>query len=168
MKESNENQQAVCVKCGVEKEVTEFRLAKKKEASYYDTTVSCKACHAAYMREHRYNNKANQMIIDARCRAKKHGIIFDLDYGDVSIPDLCPLLGIPIIKGKGSHDANSPSLDRIDPALGYTKDNVWVVSHRANKIKNDATVDELYTIANNLRNKQNESDLHRHRDKPST
>lgn len=168
MSESKANQQAVCVKCGVEKEVTEFRLAKKNGENYYDTSVSCKKCHASYMRQHRFKNKANQMIIDARCRAKRDGVYFDLDYGDVVIPQFCPLLGIPIIKGQGSHASNSPSLDRIDPTMGYTKDNVWVVSHRANKIKNDATAQELFTIASNLRNKQDESDLHRHRDKPST
>jgi hypothetical protein len=44
---------------------------------------------------------------------------------------------------------NSPSLDRIDPSKGYVKGNVWIVSHRGNTIKNDATHDELKAIAAN-------------------
>lgn len=40
----------------------------------------------------------------------------------------------------------SPSLDRIDNRLGYVKGNVIVVSHRANAIKRDATLDELRRI----------------------
>ena len=34
---------------------------------------------------------------------------------------------------------------------GYVKGNVWIVSRRANTIKNDATCEELELIARNLR-----------------
>lgn len=158
MSESNASNRAVCVKCEIEKEVTEFRQDKSKGG--YNTVAPCKKCHASYMRAHRFMNKDNQMIIDARHRAKKAGLPFNLEYGDLEIPRFCPLLGIPIIKGEGKHAPNSPSLDRIDPDEGYTKENVWVVSHRANKIKNDATVEELFTIANNLRIKIDEDNMH--------
>ena len=36
-----------------------------------------------------------------------------------------------------------PSVDRINPALGYTEDNVWVISFRANTIKQNASLIEL-------------------------
>ena len=41
----------------------------------------------------------------------------------------------------------SPSLDRIDPNRGYTKDNIIVMSYRANRIKNDATKEEIKKLA---------------------
>jgi len=41
----------------------------------------------------------------------------------------------------------TPSIDRIDPKKGYVKDNIIVVSMRANRIKNDATVDEIRKVA---------------------
>ena len=47
--------------------------------------------------------------------------------------------------------SNSPSIDRIDPSKGYTKDNVWVISRRANTIKSNATVDEVEKVAQGLR-----------------
>ena len=41
----------------------------------------------------------------------------------------------------------TPSIDRIDPKKGYVKDNIIVVSMRANRIKSDATVDEIWKVA---------------------
>ena len=41
----------------------------------------------------------------------------------------------------------TPSIDRIDPKKGYVKDNIIVVSMRANRIKTDATVDEIRRVA---------------------
>ena len=47
-----------------------------------------------------------------------------------------------------SNDNNySPSFDRIDPKKGYTKNNIVIVSTRANRIKSDATVDEIRKVA---------------------
>lgn len=85
------------------------------------------------------------MVRSARARAKSKGLEFNLTMESVSIPTVCPVLGITIVPfgdGVGFQDA-SPSLDRIDNAKGYTADNVIVVSWRANRIKCDATVDEM-------------------------
>jgi hypothetical protein len=35
--------------------------------------------------------------------------------------------------------------------MGYTPDNIWVISHRANQIKNDATLEELEKITYNFK-----------------
>lgn len=87
----------------------------------------------------------------AKKRAAKAGIPFDIEPTDVVIPEMCPLLGTPLTAGTRKAHANSPSLDRIIPSLGYVKGNVWVISYRANAIKNDASVEELEMIASNLR-----------------
>lgn len=60
------------------------------------------------------------------------------------------MLGIPLFKS-GKTSANSPTLDRKNSALGYTKDNVWVISHRANSAKSNLTIDELELLTKNLR-----------------
>ena len=41
---------------------------------------------------------------------------------------------------------NSPSLDRINPKKGYTKDNVIIMSNLANRIKTDATTDQIEKV----------------------
>lgn len=84
-------------------------------------------------------------------RASEKGLPFSIDVSDVVVPDVCPLLDIPISRGKGKLHAGSPSLDRIDPGLGYVPGNVWVISYRANAMKQDATVDEITLLANRLR-----------------
>lgn len=93
------------------------------------------------------------MVRNARERAKKLRVPFALNYQDFEIPEYCPLLGIKLIKHVGHQTKNddSPSLDRIVPNLGYTKDNVWVISMKANRIKNDSSLEELEMIVNNLK-----------------
>jgi hypothetical protein len=41
----------------------------------------------------------------------------------------------------------TPSIDRIDPKKGYVKENIIVVSMKANRIKTDATIDEIRKVA---------------------
>jgi hypothetical protein len=99
-------------------------------------------------------NHAAYLLKAARYRAKKAGIEFSIIVEDITIPDLCPILGIPLEKGNGRPTDNSPNIDRIDCTKGYIKGNVWVISHRANRIKNDASLEELEKIVAALRNLQ--------------
>jgi len=74
------------------------------------------------------------------------------------IPDVCPILGIPLnYLGTGvacwSRTDNSPSIDQLIPGKGYHKDNINIISWRANRIKNDGTYEELFAIAAWVENK---------------
>lgn len=90
------------------------------------------------------------MLCNARHTAKRTGVPFNLKITDIVIPKNCPILGIPLFprrgQGRGGSD-NSPSLDKIIPALGYVPGNIVVVSSRANRLKSDATIEELRDIA---------------------
>lgn len=93
----------------------------------------------------RRNPEAN-MLHGARNRALSMGIEFDLELADIVIPTHCPVFGFPLERGAGKkHDA-SPSLDRKDNTRGYTRDNIVVVSWLANRLKNNATIDQLKAI----------------------
>jgi hypothetical protein len=48
--------------------------------------------------------------------------------------------------GGWSIPPNRATLDRVDSTKGYTRDNVAFVSHRANRLKNNATAEELQAI----------------------
>ena len=81
----------------------------------------------------------------AKKRALKKGFDFNLEVCDIpEIPKTCPVLGIEI-KANTTHKPldSSPSLDRIDSTKGYIKGNVQIISNRANRIKSDATIEEL-------------------------
>ena len=73
-------------------------------------------------------------------------MLFSLTKEDIIIPDVCPVLGIPLQIGSGRPSANSPTLDRRDNSKGYTPENTFVISYRANSIKSDATPEELEKV----------------------
>lgn len=92
---------------------------------------------------------AKRLLTQAKHRAKKRGLPFNIDLSDVEIPTHCPVLGIPIhASGRRGNCANSPSIDRIIPSLGYVKGNVLVVSVQANRIKSNAAPHEILKVAN--------------------
>lgn len=90
-----------------------------------------------------------KMLRTARFRAQKHRRECTLVLSDIVVPEVCPLLGIPIFVGSRAVKNNSPTLDRKDSSKGYTPDNVWVVSWRANRIKSDATLEEMKLLIKN-------------------
>jgi hypothetical protein len=83
------------------------------------------------------------MLQNARQSAKRLGLPFNIEIEYLEIPVVCPALGITLRASTGYRTDSSPSVDRIIPHLGYVKGNVQVLSMRANRIKNDATVEEL-------------------------
>ena len=93
------------------------------------------------------------MLYQSKNRAKKRGLEFNLDECDIIIPEVCPLLDIPLYVENGVIGDHSPSLDRIDSSKGYIKGNVWVISARANAIKSNATSDEILQIGYRLRDR---------------
>jgi hypothetical protein len=94
-----------------------------------------------------------RMWAAARQRSRKEGRAFDLSLSDIIIPDVCPVFGILLDKqlSIGPRKDTSPSLDRFDSSKGYTKDNVRVISWRANWLKGKMTVTEARQIALYLR-----------------
>ena len=96
--------------------------------------------------------KLNNLYSGARRRAAASGKEFDITLEDLRklVTWRCPALGVELDwtpKGKSNTSPYSPSLDRIDNKLGYTKENVVIISRRANIIKNDASAKELFCIA---------------------
>lgn len=92
------------------------------------------------------------LVRGAKHRAKLRGLEFDLHESDLIVPAVCPILKTPIASamGKGLPAAvrrNSPSLERVDNSRGYTRDNVIIVSYRANRLKSDASLEELEALA---------------------
>lgn len=84
--------------------------------------------------------------METKKRAKARGIVFDLDISDIVIPKVCPILGIGLSFGEGRvHDA-SPSLDRIVPSKGYVKGNCFIISSKANRMKQESTLEDLEKI----------------------
>ena len=149
-----------CISCGIIKSITEFYKSKNSKDGMRHTCKNCmklsarnynRSDEAKFMAIERDKNKwrdspERMLLSNARFRAKKNNIEFSLNRDDIVIPNVCPVLGIPIIIGSGKVNYNSPSIDRIDSSKGYTKKNSRIISWRANVVKSDASLDELVMI----------------------
>lgn len=85
-----------------------------------------------------------------KASATKRGINFELtptDIDEIGIPITCPVLGIPLYFHRSKVEDDSISFDRIDSSKGYVLGNVIVISYRANRLKSDASINELRRIA---------------------
>lgn len=84
----------------------------------------------------------------AKARAKAKRLEFTITQDDIFIPDRCPVLDIPLFKNTSSGPCdNSPTIDRLDSDRGYTPENILVVSHKANRLKNNGTLEEIVSLA---------------------
>ena len=109
----------------------------------------CKPCYikrnSGYQAKYRANNRFAIRVRSCKARAREKNLPFDLttEYLESIWTDTCPAFGTPldinIKKGEEGH----AQLDRITPELGYVKGNVVWLSERANRIKDDATIEDL-------------------------
>lgn len=122
----------------------EFNRSSARACGYQPR---CRECGRLAQRETREKNYREQMVKGARRRAREQGLPFDLTVFDIIIPEVCPVLGLPLAMGEGRSRDNSPSLDKIDPAKGYVRGNVQVISDLANRMKQNAGPDQLLAFA---------------------
>lgn len=127
-----------------------------------DSELNKVKCRQYYELRGRELTRANKelniqkyLFQSAKARAKQRGEEFSIELTDIVVPEVCPIFGIPLSYNRGVKQDNSYSLDRIDSSKGYIKGNIWVISLRANRIKNDSTPEELRLIANAVENKLN-------------
>ena len=145
-----------------------MELTRNREGYLVSLTHrECTECHTIF-------EKTNSMTLCGECNCKRvksfspewrmrnrckqraltDGREFDLELEDIIIPTHCPILHIPLAvnsnaykNGKYGPNDFSPSLDRIDNSKGYVRENIQVISQRANRMKGAATVDDLKAFA---------------------
>lgn len=105
----------------------------KKQAEYY------KRQKEAYPFENRWQN------IKSRC--KEENIHFNISVNDIRKiwNGICPVFNIKLTFSDKNIDTFA-ELDRKDPSKGYVKDNIQWISRKANRIKNDASLEELEKV----------------------
>ena len=122
--------------------------ATERQREWYRENIDReRAKRRQHAREYRASHPEKRLLAAAKNRATTLGLPFDLTDADIFIPAVCPILGVPFER----HTRYAPSLDRIKPELGYVKGNVWVISRKANLMKNDATPEELEAFGRWLR-----------------
>lgn len=137
IRNGNWGKQIQCLKCDRSEKIKLAHVARQKTA-YLSGGVS--------------QTIEAQLLYSARRRAIRSGIDFEITLADIKIPECCPVLGFRLdtsSKRSKNHNPrfNAPSLDRLNSNLGYTKDNMKVISYRANVLKKDGTAAEHLQVA---------------------
>lgn len=133
------------------------RKAEYFKEYYRDNAAKIKANKAKYSAENKdklneqtrqwhKQNPEKSLLTSAKNRAKRAGVPFNLELEDIQIPEQCPILGVQLVTKAGKRTDSTPSLDRKTPGKGYVKGNVAIISWRANRLKNDGTIEELEKI----------------------
>jgi len=156
-KDSQDGYRYLCLECRKKKDSDYWKknawILTKRNKNYKHRSPERYEAILCQQREYRIKNRERSLYLQAKKRAEKLSLPFNITMADIEIPNVCPLLGIQInkIPSKLNNRDNSPSLDRIIPSLGYVSGNIMVISYRANRIKNDASLEELERIAASLR-----------------
>ena len=144
-----------CKNCGEVKTAKEFHRHPKSPDRLQYNCKSCCIKLTAIQKDKRFQLNpvrewAKSAFYNARTRARSHGVRFDLDVDFlVSIaPESCPVLGTELnySRGSGKNMMDAPSVDRIIPANGYVRENVAVISVKANMMKSNGTMDEIWSL----------------------
>ncbi|KKM25250.1 hypothetical protein LCGC14_1596910 [marine sediment metagenome] len=115
--------------------------------------IHCRPCDT--IRRKKYGKVIHGIIHNAKKRAKKKGLEFNITSKDVleinkEQKGLCAYSGIALnwdFNSKGIAKRRSPidraSLDRIDSTKGYTVDNIQVLADLVNRMKHTLSYKEL-------------------------
>lgn len=133
-----------CTRCRKELPLTSFTKHSKNKDGLQGT---CRECNNKVSQSWNANNKDVLILKRLKERATKKGLNFDLTVEDIKVPEKCPVFGFDLQRNPKVPQFNSPSVDRIDPNKGYTKDNIQILSRLANAMKQNATPEELLQFA---------------------
>lgn len=140
-------------------EITENNLCihsiYKGKIIYRNWCLACKRKNDNLLYIKRRKRDIRKFLLHStKNRAKKKKLEFNLTIEDILIPKMCPVLGLPLVANDGYAKDDSPSIDRIDPNKGYVKGNCCVISHKANRMKQENTLEDLLKIIEYIRNSQ--------------
>lgn len=131
-------------KCRGCQEVLPFDKFSKNKRTLFGLDTKCRECRKPQSKKDWEKRTPEQnMLAAAKHRAKKYDVPFNLELADIVIPERCPVFLVPF--ARNDHNL-CPQLDRIDPKKGYVKGNVAVISGKANRIKSDASAEELALV----------------------
>lgn len=103
-------------------------------------------CRRVMQRQWGESNYPILVLSQTRARARKGNLPFNLKPGDIpEPPSECPCCERQIRRRMGKN--NSPQLDKIIPALGYISGNIQWLCGRCNRLKGEASGDELMRLA---------------------
>ena len=153
----------ICKGCGISRPLETFR--KHNRGGYRWTCHPCEnrwvrttkpwdtEAKKAYQRTRRLTARGFSLTSDAKQRAKKKGIPFNLNW--VRIQEridrgFCEVTGLPFDLNT-PHSWAAPSIDQIKPNEGYTEENVRIILYSLNTMLGNWGEDIVLTVSEALR-----------------
>ncbi len=168
-------QTKLCCACKEEVKVSLFSINRANKDGLQQRCKSCdnfrqairriekageiQAYSLKYARERRKNpDHRLQMLLNsskqrAASRNREHSLTLDEIKNLWPEDNKCPVFGFELEWNSAGFRETSPSIDRIDSNKGYTKDNVQIISWKANRIKSNATQEDLEIVAKYMKDK---------------
>ena len=108
---------------------------RDKEKELRKDPEYCKKSNEHWRNYTRKNYEA-RTLASIKSKCKRYNIPFNLTIEDIVIPEVCPKTGIKLVvhTERGKY-IDTPSVDRIIPALGYVKGNIQIVCYWYNIAK---------------------------------
>lgn len=155
----------LCAECKTNKQLVDFAINRTNKDGLQRL---CKSCDNARQKKRRLIKRPETREWEKKYREKTRGVFSvrlrallnasrqrattkNRDH-TITLDDLialypadgkCPVYGTKLEFGNAGFRENSPSIDRIDSNKGYTRDNIQIISWKANRLKAWATVDDL-------------------------
>lgn len=143
-----------CKSCGVNKPIDQYYSNRRGLHSV------CRPCYikrnSAYQAKYRSKNRFAIRVRSCKSRSREKQLPFNLTSKHLKgiWTGVCPAFGVPLninsLRGSEGH----AQLDRIIPDLGYIQGNVVWLSERANRIKDDASIEDLERLIKWLKSLQ--------------
>ena len=130
------------------KNIDKIKVKDKKWRYNHKDEINSKNRSKYFSMKYKEIPMAIRLYRMAKNRAKNKGLEFSIEKEDIIIPDICPVLGISLLLDGGTVLTKdfSPSIDRFDSSKDYIKENIRVISWRANKLKSNGTLEEFKKI----------------------
>jgi len=128
-----------CRECDKKKQEAKRRKTPNKHLEYARTYQAQKRQSFDYRLQMLLNASKQRAVL----KNIEHTLTLEQLKAIYPADNKCPVFGTELQFGNAGFREHSPSIDKIDPNKGYTLDNVQIISWRANRLKADASINEL-------------------------
>lgn len=135
---------------------TPYEVRKARDPDYFTRTTKAR----------RESLPERYLWLMAKGRARRAKRKFTITPEDVIIPKYCPVFGIKLKMSDGRVSDSSPTIDRINNKKGYVPGNIVVVSWKANRLKSNASLNELKLLVSFYGQKSRESASTKNQERP--
>jgi len=140
-----------CRCCLEDKLLTEFPIRKDRSGRLRPYCNTCtNSINRSRYKSHSRNQPFKLKATKAKARAKILNIPYNLtaEYLESIWIGVCPVLHKEIYLYEKQNEEFSAELDRFVPNLGYVKGNVHFLSRKANRIKNNSSIEDIENLLN--------------------